>query len=229
MHLRNLVVGSLATVALLAPGRLEAQSQPGGTVRIGSPTAKVMSRRHAGGEVVLTAHEGDTFELLNREESWYWVMLPVDIHGGRASGWIQGTDIEGSEYRAAAEQKALEEAQAKAAKELQKIERERAKADAEEARRQAKADAEEARQMKLTQEAAAKDAAQRAKQQEIEARQAAEESRRLREAAEQLERARREYENSIKGAVPTTSQSVPQESIAVRSVAAADFGESVLP
>jgi flagellar biosynthesis GTPase FlhF len=206
VHLRNLIVGSLATVALLAPGRLDAQAQTEGTIRIGSPTAKVMSRRNAGGSVMLTAHEGDTFALLNREEEWYWVMLPADIHGGRTAGWIHGTDIEGSEYRAAAEQKALEEAQAKAAKELQKIERERAK------------------------EAAAKDAALRAKQQEVEARQAAEESRRLREAAEQLEKARREYENSIKGAVPpSTSQIMPQESIVTRSVAAADFGESLLP
>jgi hypothetical protein len=228
VHFRNLIAGSLATVALFAPGQLEAQSQTG-AIRIGSETAKVMSRREAGAEVLMTVHEGDAFDLLNREGEWYWVMLPLDMHGVRRAGWVHGTNIEGSEYRAAAEQRALEEANAKAAKELQKIERERAKVAAE-----------EARALKQTQEAAAreaavrakqeeKEAAQRAKQQEIEARQAAEESRRLREAAEQLERARREYENSIKGAVPTTSHVVPEHTIATRSVAAADFGESVLP
>ncbi len=221
MHLRNLIVGSLATVALFAPGTYQALAQTEATIRIGSPTAKVVSRRQPGADVLLTASAGDGFEVLNREGEWYWVMLPPDAHGGRRSGWIHGGDVEGSELRAAAQQKALDEAQAKAEKELQKIERQHAKEAAGEARR-----------LKQTQEAAAKDAALRAKQQEVEAREAAEENRRLRQAAEQLEKARREYENSIKSAAVPSSTSTrigPQELIATRSVAAADFGESVHP
>ncbi len=218
MQLRSLVIGSLATLAMLAPGEAGAQSTTGTVIRIGSETAKVVSRQGRPVMVLLTAHEGDTFELLNREADWYWVMLPPDIHGGRRSGWVHGADVEGSEYRAAAEQRALDEAQAKAAKELQKIEKE-----------QAKAAAEEARYLKQTQEAAAKDEAERAKQEELAARQATEESKRLRDAAEQLEKARREYQNSIRGAVPVTSHDAPPETIATRSVAAADFGESVQP
>lgn len=222
MHLRNLIVGSLATVALFAPGTHdEALAQTDASIRIGSPTAKVVSRRQAGADVLLTASAGDGFEVLNREGEWYWVMLPPDAHGGRRSGWIHGGDVEGSEFRAAAQQKALDEAQAKAEKELQKIERQHAREAADEARR-----------LKQTQEAAAKDAALRAKQQEVEAREAAEENRRLRQAAEQLEKARREYENSIKSAAVPSSTStyiLPLETISTRSVAASDFGETVQP
>lgn len=221
MHLRNLIVGSLATVALFAPGTHQALAQTDARIRIGSPTAKVVSRRQPGADVLLTASAGDGFEVLNREGDWYWVMLPPDAHGGRRAGWIHGGDVEGSEFRAAAQQKALDEAQAKAEKELQKIERQHAREAADEARR-----------LKQTQEAAAKDAALRAKQQEVEAREAAEENRRLRQAAEQLEKARREYENSIKSAAVPSSTStyiLPLETISTRSVAASDFGETVQP
>lgn len=224
MHLRNLIVGSLATVALFGPGTHEALAQTEATIRIGSPTAKVVSRRQPGADVLLTASAGDGFGVLNREGEWYWVMLPPDAHGGRRSGWIHGGDVEGSEFRAAAQQKALDEAQVKAEKELQKIERQHAKEAADEARR-----------LKQTQEAATKDAARRAKQQEAEAKAEAKEdregNRRLRQAAEQLEKARREYENTIKSAVPpsTSTRIGPQELIATRSVAASDFGETVQP
>ncbi len=223
MHLRNLIIGSIAAVfasgSPVGPVSHVALAQTDGRVSIGSPTAKVLSRRDPKAEVLLTANAGDRFVFLNTEGEWFWVMLPPDAHGGSRAGWIHGTDVEGSEYRAAAEQRALEAAQAKAEKELQKIERQHAKEAAEEARR-----------LKQTQDAAAKDAALRAKQEEAEAREASEESRRLRQAAEQLERARREYEHSIKNAAPPpTSRVAPQESIVTRSVAAADFGETVRP
>ena len=219
MHLRNVFIGSLATAALFVAGSHEALAQTGQTVQIGSPTAQVLSRPNAGGDLLLTANEGDRLDLLNREGEWYWVMLPRDVYGASRAGWIHGAAVAGSEFRAAAEQKAFEEAQAKAEKELQKIERQQAKEAAEEARR-----------LKQTQDAAAKDDAARAKQQDAEAREAAEENRRLRDAADQLDKARREYENSIKSAQPpATSRSVPHEAVVSRSVAAADFGEAVQP
>lgn len=45
-------------------------------------------------EVAATVRSGATLEALDRQDDWYWVMLPRDGDGGHRSGWIQARHVE---------------------------------------------------------------------------------------------------------------------------------------
>jgi hypothetical protein len=75
-----LVIG----VALTATGAF-AQTQK---LRVKLGPANIYERPRTSSDVVMVAPEGTILEVLNREEAWFWVLMPPDGNGQRRSGYI---------------------------------------------------------------------------------------------------------------------------------------------
>ncbi len=79
------LVAVLVVVSALAAADAIAQTQ-NARVKIGP--ANVYERPRTGSDVVATVQEGTILEVLKREETWYWVMLPRDVSGTQRAGYI---------------------------------------------------------------------------------------------------------------------------------------------
>ena len=73
-----LVVG----LALTATGAL-AQTQK---LRVKLGPANIYERPRTSSDVVMVAPEGTILDVLGREDTWYWVLLPPDGNGQRRAG-----------------------------------------------------------------------------------------------------------------------------------------------
>jgi outer membrane protein OmpA-like peptidoglycan-associated protein len=88
-------VGALVAIGLCAPAT-PAEAQIPGHVRVVVKTARLMRWLGPQTDVVFVADQGTVFEVidLDREEDWYWVVLPRDQHGSRRVGWIRVSSVE---------------------------------------------------------------------------------------------------------------------------------------
>jgi hypothetical protein len=64
------------------------------TLRVVKDTASVRSRPAPLSEVRQETTRGMLLEAVDRQDDWYWVMLPADGHGTRRPGWIHARDVE---------------------------------------------------------------------------------------------------------------------------------------
>jgi hypothetical protein len=195
VRLQTLIVASMAG---LAAAGAPALAQDTAKIRVGSPTAEVLSRPQARSEVMTTAVSGTVLDLLARDGDWHWVVLPPDAYGTRRTGWLHARDVEGAVERDArrSERSGSEEDAAEVeernAKRAAEEERKANEAASRAAAKQAKDDAKRAK-------AEAKAAAEAAKRAAEEARRAEAEDRRVKKAEEDLQKARREYEQLTGG------------------------------
>ena len=79
------LTATLAVVLLLAVPGAFAQTQK---LRVKMGPANVYERPRTSADVVMVAAEGTIFDVLKREDTWYWVLLPPDGNGQRRSGYI---------------------------------------------------------------------------------------------------------------------------------------------
>jgi hypothetical protein len=120
------------TVLLGAGARKSGAEGLGGTVRIKSPTAAIMSRPAVKGEVFAVASAETLLDTIDREGDWYWVLLPADVNGTRYSGWIHIADVEvetaGKVARPGAVRNSDEKRQKEKDRQMEKVKRELEKA-----------------------------------------------------------------------------------------------------
>ncbi len=80
------LVAMLVVVLLLAvPGAFAQDTQ---RLRVKLGPANVYERPRTSADVLMVAQEGTIFDVLNREGTWYWVLLPPDGNGMRRGGYI---------------------------------------------------------------------------------------------------------------------------------------------
>jgi peptidoglycan-associated lipoprotein len=63
-------------------------------VRVVKTTAILRWFPHTPDEVIGTAEDGTTLDVLGREQGWYWIMTTRDANGSRRGGWIAAGDVE---------------------------------------------------------------------------------------------------------------------------------------
>jgi len=85
------LVAMLVVVSALAGADAIAQTQ---NLRVKIGPANVYERPRTSSDVIMTVQEGTLLEVLKREDTWYWVMLPADTHGLRRGGYIAGYLVE---------------------------------------------------------------------------------------------------------------------------------------
>lgn len=208
---RHLMTGFFASLALLGPIVGNALAQGGDTtVTIEKPDIQVRSRPSLKSEIVAPAPAGTVLVVMDREETWLWVLLPPDVNGTRHPGWIRSNDLGApGDEPAAPDPKTEKEAKKKAAEENRQLqkqqaqENERLKQEQAKAAQQAKREAEADR--KLQEQQAAEEhrlqeqqalANRKAKQQQ------AEEDRRVEKAKRELDKAKQEFEKVAKTETP---------------------------
>lgn len=85
-------IGALLVVTVSVPAAAEVPQTPT-HVRVVNDRTRVQ-RWYRPRDVLLEVGPGTTFAVLDKEEDWFWVMLPPDAHGTRRSGWIHARDVE---------------------------------------------------------------------------------------------------------------------------------------
>jgi hypothetical protein len=187
VRLDILIISTVATAGLLglASSDVSAQTRPS-TVRVAHEDAAVMSRPSHRSDLVLTAPPDSTFETLDREGDWFWILLPPDARGTQRAAWIHAGHVEGATVLNPKDDPVLKEAE-RIAKEAAKAEKQAAREAEELAKAEEKAEKARAADEKLQAEARAKADEKARKDQEAEAR-------RMRKVEEELEKARKQYE-----------------------------------
>lgn len=89
---RFVPIASLSFVWLAAATVSAAEKLP--LVRVVADNAIVRSRPEARAAVIQPAAAGAVLEAVDRDNDWYWVILPADDNGTRGSGWIHARDVE---------------------------------------------------------------------------------------------------------------------------------------
>jgi len=79
------LAATLVVVLLLGVPGAFGQTQK---LRVKLGPANVYERPRTSSDVIMVAQEGTVFDLLSREDTWYWVLLPPDGNGQRRSGYI---------------------------------------------------------------------------------------------------------------------------------------------
>jgi outer membrane protein OmpA-like peptidoglycan-associated protein len=89
----KIAVGAVA-VAVLVPAT-SAVAQTPGYVRVVDGSARIQRwYRLPQPGILLEVSAGTTLEVLDREEDWFWVIVPPDVHGTRRAGWIRARYVE---------------------------------------------------------------------------------------------------------------------------------------
>jgi len=96
----NVAAGALLVFTLCIPVT-PALAQMPAEVRVVNGTAPIHRWFHAQ-DILLHVEAGTTLKVLDKEEAWFWVILPPDIHGTRKVGWIHGGNVEPVVVRAEA-------------------------------------------------------------------------------------------------------------------------------
>src|SRR5262245_23330405 len=85
----------IATVMAFACGEAATRAQDAPLVRIVSGQAEVFSYHPAPrGDRITTVPAGATFEVIDREADWYWILLPWSENPIMRSGWVRARDVE---------------------------------------------------------------------------------------------------------------------------------------
>jgi len=74
-----------AIVSALTAGTVFAQTMQ---VRVKVGPANIYDKQRTSSDVVMTVAEGTVLDVLNRDRTWYWVLLPADGNGVRRGGYI---------------------------------------------------------------------------------------------------------------------------------------------
>ena len=85
------LVALLVVVSALAAGTATAQTEQ---VRVKIGPANVYEKPRTSADVVLVAPEGMRLDVLKREDTWYWVVLPPDANGTRRDGYVPAYLVE---------------------------------------------------------------------------------------------------------------------------------------
>jgi hypothetical protein len=202
VRLDILIISTVATAGLLGAGAREASAQVSGAIiQVGEDEAPLMSRPSSRSDLVVTASAGSALEALDRQDDWFWVLLPRDARGTQRAAWIYAGHVDGAVLVKPEADPAVKEAE-RLAKEVEKAAKEEEKRATDEEKRAAKeaeltAKAEEKARVaaekqriadeRLQAEAQAKAEEKARKEQEAEAR-------RMKKAEEELEKARKQYE-----------------------------------
>jgi hypothetical protein len=191
---RMLGIAAAAALSAAVPG----SAQIGGPtkVRVVAKTAKIMATTAMASDVIEELTQGTEVDVLLEDAGWYWVVLPRDGHGTRRGGWVRVKDVDGSTEAELAARAAQAEAkrEAQAAKKQAAADK-RAAAAAERA-----AKAEQKKASKHVQDDA-QAAAQHTGQTEVQSGGGADDKR-LIKAQKDLEKARADYEATLKRATP---------------------------
>jgi hypothetical protein len=83
----------MRVLATLALSLLVAAPLAAEHVRVVSGPAPVMRWRMAG-ETIAILPAGTMVEVIDREDNWFWVMLPPDQNGTHRVGWIEGSRVD---------------------------------------------------------------------------------------------------------------------------------------
>jgi uncharacterized protein YgiM (DUF1202 family) len=212
MLYRHFVAGLFALMAAsLGPGASDAWAQSGDrTVTIEKPDIQVRSRPSLKSDIVSPAPAGTVLAVMDREESWLWVLLPPDTNGTRHPGWIRSSDLGApGDEPPAPDPKAEKEAKKKAAEEDRQLQKQQAqenehlKQEQAKAAQQAKREAEADRKLKEQQAAEERRLEEQQAQADRKAKQQqAEEDRRLERAKRELDKAKQEFEKVAKTETP---------------------------
>jgi hypothetical protein len=85
------LVAMVMVVLALAAGTAIAQTEQ---VRVKFGPANVYERPRTSSDVILVAKDGMLLDVLKREDTWYWVVLPPDANGTRRDGYIAAYLVE---------------------------------------------------------------------------------------------------------------------------------------
>ena len=96
----NVAVGALLVFTVCVPVT-PALAQMPAEVRVVNRAAPVHRWFHAR-DILLEVEAETTLKVLDKEDDWFWVILPPDIHGTRKVGWIHAGKVEAVIVRAEA-------------------------------------------------------------------------------------------------------------------------------
>jgi len=82
-------VPALALVALAYVGGVGVAAEELPTVRVVASEGKVFDRPSTQSDVAAVVPSGTLLNVIDKQDGWYWVMLPADQNGTRRPGWIQ--------------------------------------------------------------------------------------------------------------------------------------------
>jgi hypothetical protein len=80
------------TLAVSAARGADAQTLP--TLKVVRDSAGIHVRPALLSETVKKVDAGTMLEAIDREDDWYWVILPADEHGTRYPGWVRANEVE---------------------------------------------------------------------------------------------------------------------------------------
>jgi len=80
------------TLAMSAARGAAGQTLP--TLKVVSDSAGIHVRPALLSETIMKVNAGMTLEAIDREDDWYWVVLPADEHGTRYPGWVRANEVE---------------------------------------------------------------------------------------------------------------------------------------
>jgi hypothetical protein len=84
----------IPVVIMLMVGVDGVSAQTPAHVRVVAKTADVLARPISGADVVVTAGQGTTLDVMDSDSGWYWVLVTPDSNGTRRRGWIHARDVE---------------------------------------------------------------------------------------------------------------------------------------
>ena len=90
---RLTTVAATVLITLTVAAR-DAAAQTLPTLKVVSDSAAIHVRPALLSETVKKADAGTMLEAIDREDDWYWVILPADEHGTRYPGWVRAHDVE---------------------------------------------------------------------------------------------------------------------------------------
>jgi hypothetical protein len=85
---------SIGFICVTASATIVKAEQKLPMLRVVKDTAYVRTRPSATSEVRKATTQGMMLEAVDRQDDWYWVMLPADENGTRRPGWIDARDVE---------------------------------------------------------------------------------------------------------------------------------------
>lgn len=200
--IRFLPLVSLSLACLAAHAAVASADQNLPALRVRKETATVHTGPMGSSPIVTTTTRGTVLESIDRQDDWYWVILPRDVHGTRIPGWVHASDLEvvGEGEAGAASNSFTEAIEAAKQREIDEAAREQERKEQLEARQRARDERKEARER-------ARDEQKAARAKEKETQEQAREDALLARARQRLEQARREYEAAQKASDQPADQS----------------------
>ncbi len=90
----RMIGGAAAAFVLLFAAHDAAAQTQVPMLKVVRDSATVHARPELLSEEVGKVEKGATLEAIDREDDWYWVVMPADEHGTKYSGWIRAHDVD---------------------------------------------------------------------------------------------------------------------------------------